>query len=174
MDDMTLIKDDISHAMGAYAREDYQESIRLFNKVLSENPEHRLSLLGRGSAYLKSDRLGEAMADFDRVIALYPDYARAYHLRGVVKATRGDNLEAIKDFDKDIELDAVYGAAYASRGTAHQRLGLEDLAAEDMAMVTNLTQVNLASYNDENNVWQTQHMLVKDAIETELNRETVP
>jgi tetratricopeptide (TPR) repeat protein len=170
MDDMTLIKDDISQALGAFAREDYQESIRLFNRVLSENPDHRLSLLGRGSAYLKSGRLGAATADFDRVIVLYPDCVRAYHLRGVVKAARGDDLAAIKDFDKAIELDAVYGAAYASRSTVHQRLGHADLAAEDMAMVTNLTQVNMERYNVENNVWQTQHMRVEDAMETELNR----
>jgi tetratricopeptide (TPR) repeat protein len=170
MEDMTIIKDDISRALGAFAREDYQESIRLFNIVLSEKPDHRLSLLGRGSAYLKSDRLGEAVADFDRMIALYPDYVRAYHLRGVAEATRGDNLKAIKDFDKAIELDAAYGAAYASRGSVHQRLGHAEQAAEDMAMVTHLTQVNLESYNVENNVWQTQHMRVEDAMETELNR----
>jgi tetratricopeptide (TPR) repeat protein len=122
------------------------------------------------SAFLKSNRLDEAIADFDRVIALYPEYARAYHLRGVARATRGDDLEAFKDFDKAIELDAAYGAAYASRGSVHQRLGHAEQAAEDMAMVTHLTHLNLESANLENNVWQTQHMRVEEYLETELNR----
>jgi hypothetical protein len=39
-----------------------------------------------------------------------------------------------------------------------------------MAMVNHLTHVNLETYNVENNVWQTQHMRVEDAMETELNR----
>jgi tetratricopeptide (TPR) repeat protein len=170
MDDKSKINDDVSQALSAFAREDYDESIRFFNEVLSQNPDHRLSILSRGSAFLRLNRLAEAMADFDRVIALYPDYVRGYHLRGVAKATRGDGLEALKDFDKAIEMDAAYGAAYASRASVHQRLGHDDLAAEDMAMVSNLTQVNLETYNLENNVWQTQHMRVEDAMETELNR----
>ena len=170
MNEDTTINDNVSRALNAYAREHYQESIRLFDSVLSVNQDHRLSLLSRGSAYLKSNRLDKALMDFDRVVTLYPAYARAYHLRGVVKATRGDDLEALKDFDKAIELDAAYGAAYASRGAVHQRLGHRELAAEDMTMVTNLTQVNLEAYNIENNVWQTQHMRVEDYLETELNR----
>ena len=170
MNDNTTINDNALQGLTAFAQGDYEYSIRFFNEALSENPDHRLSLLSRGSAFLKSNRLDEAVTDFDRVIALYPEDVRAYHLRGVVKATRGDDLEALRDFDKAIELDAAYGAAYASRGTVHQRLGNQELAAEDMTMVTHLTQVNLEAFNVENNVWQTQHMRIEDAMETELNR----
>lgn len=170
MNDNKAINDNISQALSAYAREDYEQSIQLFNKVLDENPNHRMSLLSRGSAFLRSNRLNEAMADFDRVLALHPEYARAYHLRGLVKASQGNDLEALKDFDKAIDIDAGYGAAYASRASVHQRLGHAEQAAEDMAMTSNLTQVNLESYAVENNIWQTQHMRVEDAMETELNR----
>jgi tetratricopeptide (TPR) repeat protein len=170
MNDNTTINDNVSQGLNAFVQGDYEQSIRFFNEALSENPDHRMSLLIRGSAYLKSNRLTEAVTDFDRVIALFPDDVRAYHLLGVAKATRGDDPEALRDFDKAIELDAAYGAAYASRSTVHQRLGNEELAAEDMAMVTHLTQVNLETFNVENNVWQTRHMRVEDAMETELNR----
>jgi tetratricopeptide (TPR) repeat protein len=170
MNDNTTINDNVSQALNAFARKDYEKSIRLFDKVLAASPDHRLSLLTRGSAFLRSNRLDEAIADFDRVITLYPEYVRAYHLRGLVKANQGNNLEAVQDFDKAIEIDAGYGAAYASRATVHQRLGHEDLAAEDMAMMSNLTQVNLETHAVENNILQTQHMRVEDAMETELNR----
>ena len=170
MNDNNTINDNVSQGLNAFAQGAYEQSIRHFSAALSENPDHRLSLLSRGSAFLKSNRLDEAVTDFDRVIASHPDDVRAYHLRGVVKATRGDELAALRDFDKAIELDAAYGAAYASRGTVHHRLGHEKLAAEDMAMVTHLTQVNLEAFNVENNVWQTHHMRVEDAMETELNR----
>jgi len=107
----TTLNDNVSLALNAFARAEYSTSIRLFNQVLAEDPDHRLSLLSRGSAFLRSNRLDEAVADFDRVISLYPENARAYHLRGLAKASRSDDLEALQDFDKAIELDAVYGAA---------------------------------------------------------------
>lgn len=170
MNDNTAKNDNLSQALNAFARGDYEQSIRILDKALADNPDHRLSLLCRGSALLKSRRLDEALDDFDRVIALYPDYARAYHLRGVVKANRGDDLAALADFDEAIKIDAAYGAAYASRATVHQRLGHDDPATEDLAMVANLTRVNLENYAVDNNVWQTDHMRVEDAMETELNR----
>lgn len=166
----TTLNDNVSQALNAFARAEYPTSIRLFNQVLAEDPDHRLSLLSRGSAFLRSNRLDEAVADFDRVISLYPENARAYHLRGLAKASRGDDLEALQDFDKAIEMDAVYGAAYASRAAVHQRLGHDDLASEDMAMMANLARANLETYAVENNVWQSEHLRVEDAMETELNR----
>lgn len=170
MNENIITNDTVSQALNAFARKDYEQSIRLLNKMLAKNPDHRLSLLSRGSAFLRSNRPVEAMSDFDRVIALYPEYVRAYHLRGLAKASLGDDLEALKDFDKAIEIDAEYGAAYASRAAVHQRLGHDDLASEDMIMVTHLTRVNLETYAVHNNVWQTHHMRVEDAMETELNR----
>jgi tetratricopeptide (TPR) repeat protein len=170
MNAKTTINDNVSQALHAFARADYPTSISLFNQVLAEDPDHRLSLLSRGSAFIRSNRLDEAMADFDRVIALYPENVQAYHLRGLAKASRGDDLEALKDFDKAIEMDAAYGAAHASRAAVHQRLGHDDLASEDMAMMANLTRVNLETYAVENNVLQSEHLRVEDAMETELNR----
>jgi tetratricopeptide (TPR) repeat protein len=166
----TTINDNVFQALNAFSRAEYQTSIRLFNQVLAEDPDHRLSLLSRGSAFLRSNRLDEAVADFDRVISLYPENARAYHLRGLAKASRGDELEALQDFDKAIEIDAVYGAAYASRAAVHERLGHDDLASEDVAMMASLARVNLETYAVENNVWQSEHLRVEDAMETELNR----
>lgn len=127
-------------------------------------------MVSRGAAYLKQDKLDQAWTDFDRAVKIDSGYARAYHMRGLVSEQRGDNSAALADFDRAVELDAKYGAAYYSRATLHAKLADADSAQEDIKMVTHLGNRNMASYMNENNVWQTQHMRVEDAISTELQR----
>jgi tetratricopeptide (TPR) repeat protein len=170
MENTNTIKELISQAMGAYKQENFKKSIAIFSELLTVEPAHKLSLVGRGSAFLRLNGLDNALADFDRAVGLYPDYARAYHLRGLVKAQQGHDLAALEDFDKAIELDTDYGAAYASRAATRLKLGQEDLAAEDMATVITSTQVNLETYANENNIWHTHHMREEAAEETELKR----
>jgi tetratricopeptide (TPR) repeat protein len=160
----------ISHAIAAYMKEDFQHSIDLFSEVLAAVTDDKLALVSRGSAHLRVNELESARADFDRVIALNPDYARAYHLRGLVKARQGDDPGAIEDFGRALALDANYAAAYASRASIYQNLGQDALAAEDLQAVINLMRVSLETAANEGTIWQTHHMRVEDAMETELNR----
>jgi hypothetical protein len=37
-------------------------------------------------------------------------------------------------------------------------------------MIQHLTSKNLAAYAHDNNVWQSHHLAVEDALETELSR----
>ncbi|NNG01730.1 MAG: tetratricopeptide repeat protein [Desulfobacteraceae bacterium] len=170
MDNHMNIEPIFTKAISRYTEGNYEESVRLFSDVLSGDPAHKLSLISRGSAHLKLGETDSAMTDFDTLIDLHPDYARAYHLRGLPHEQRGEDKTAVADFDRAIELDPGYGAAYASRAVVHQKLGNDALATEDMSMLTSLTQVNMETFANENNIWQTHHMRVEDAMETELNR----
>jgi len=82
----------------------------------------------------------------------------------------GDDAAALKDFGKAIEIDSEYGAAYFSRATLLTKMGQEDSATEDMKMVAHLTNVNLESFANENNVWRSRHMQMETMLETDLNR----
>jgi tetratricopeptide (TPR) repeat protein len=46
----------------------------------------------------------DALADYDRAIALKPDYASSYYNRGIAKSNLGDRKNAIDDFNKAAEL----------------------------------------------------------------------
>jgi Tfp pilus assembly protein PilF len=111
-----------------------------------------------------------AIVDFDRVIAIDPDYARAYHLRGLAREIEGDDKGALDDFNRAIALKPDYGAAYHSRATLHTKMGQMDDAAEDIRMVTHLTQQNIETFANENNVWRSNHMHLESILETEMNR----
>lgn len=77
-------------------------------------PENKIARLSRASAYMKLDRLEEAQADFDRVIKSHPEYAKAYHLRGLAHEKSGDNQAALKDFDRAIDFDPEFRSTVPS------------------------------------------------------------
>ena len=163
-------KDLFDEGMSAFVGTEFDKSIALLTEALEHEPEFKLALIGRGSAYLKLNRLDEALADFDRVVTIDGSYARAFHLRGLVREKLGDDAAAVKDFNRAVALDPEYGAAYYSRGAVHAKMSNDDQALKDMQTAAQLGSVNLEKYMDTANVWHTQHMRVEDAIETELER----
>ena len=116
------------------------------------------------------NRLEEALDDFNRAIGIDPDYARAFHLRGLVAEKQGADARALEDFSRAIDIDPEYGAAYHSRATLHTKMGHEDLAVEDIAMVQHLTNKNIETVANENNIWRSQHLRLESMMESELGR----
>ncbi|PSB40163.1 serine protease, partial [Chamaesiphon polymorphus CCALA 037] len=58
-----------------------------------------------------------ALADYDRAIALKPDYAKAYRARSTVKSSKlNDSRGALADLDRAIQLAPTDGIAYSQRG----------------------------------------------------------
>jgi Tfp pilus assembly protein PilF len=150
------------NAMAEFVGQNYGNSIDELNRAIALDPDYKLAYLSRGSAFLKLNRLEEARHDFDRLLKIDPKHARAYHLRGLVNEKVGDNESALGDFNAAIEVDPEYGAAYYSRATLHSKLGNTDLATEDIEMVTQLTNVNLETYANENNVWRSNQMRLEE------------
>jgi tetratricopeptide (TPR) repeat protein len=150
------------NAMAEFVGQNYENSIEELTRAIELAPDYKLAYLSRGSAFLKLNRLDEARKDFDRLLELDSKHARAYHLRGLVHEKVGDNEAALKDFNTAVELDPEYGAAYYSRATLHSKMGNADLATEDIEMVTHLTNVNLESFANENNIWRSNQMRLEE------------
>lgn len=58
----------------------------------------------RGSAELEGGMIDQALIDFDRVVKIQPDFAHAYHQRGVVYFKQKEWLKAQDQFEKAISL----------------------------------------------------------------------
>ena len=144
--------------MADFLANNYGKSIYALSRAIQIDPNSRISYMSRGSAYLKLDKIGDAIADFNKAIEINIEYARAYHLRGLAHEKTGDNQNALEDFDKAIELNPDYGAAYHSRATLYSKIGKEDLAAKDIEMLTRLTEVNIETFANENNVWRSRQL----------------
>lgn len=163
-------KELFAHAMSSLMNNNIGTSTELLDKILDSDPTDKLVLLARGSAHLKSGKVENAIGDFSRAIEVDSDYAKAFHLRGLAREAAGEDDDALKDLNKAIDIDPEYGAAYFSRATLLTKMGQEDSATEDMKMVAHLTNVNLESFANENNVWRSRHMQVETMLETDLNR----
>ncbi len=48
---------------------------------------------------------------------------------------------------------------------------LSDLASEDIQMVTRLSEVNIESFANENNVWRSQHLRLESMYDDDLTME---
>ena len=90
----------------------------------------------------------EAIANFDRAIALAPDNADAYHNRGIAKDGQGDYAGAIADFDHAIALAPDNGDIYHNRGVAKAEQGDYAGAIADYDRVIALDPDNMAVYDD--------------------------
>ncbi len=145
-------------------------SIASLSSAIKLDPDNKLALVTRGSAFLKLNNFDMAVKDFDRVIELDPNYARAYHLRGIARESTEDYENALADISKAIDIDPEYGAAFYSRATLLTKLKREDEAVEDIQMVQFLTNKNIETFANENNVWRSQQMKLESAMETELDR----
>jgi len=149
---------------------DFEKSIESLSEALKLDPNHKLALVSRGSAYLKLDDTDKAVSDFDRVIEIDPNYARAYHLRGIAREQNEEYEGALDDISKAIDIDPEYGAAFYSRATLLTKLKREDEAVEDIQMVQFLTSKNIETFANENNIWRSQQLKLESALETELDR----
>ena len=87
--------------------------------------------LRRGDACYDLGLYNRAIANYDKVIQLEPDYARAYYNRGLAKGQLGQYFAAISDFDKAIQLKPDNANAYYNRGLAKGQLGQYFAAISD-------------------------------------------
>ena len=163
-------KDLFASAMSNFMGDKLGISIDLLNEIIDTDPDDRLALLARGSVYLKMGNTENAIGDFSQTLQIDSSHPKAYHLRGLAREMAGDDDEALKDFSKAIKIDSEYGAAYYSRATLLTKMGREDSALEDMKMVSQLSNHNIESFANENNIWRSRQLQVEDALESEMHR----
>jgi tetratricopeptide (TPR) repeat protein len=171
MSDNDIAKEKFEEGMADFVSSHYGRSIDLLSQAIELDPQFTLALKSRGAAYLKLDKVQEAIADINAVIKIAPDNARAFHMRGLAYAKAGNYDKALGDFNQALELNPDYGTAYYSRANLHHKMGHPDLATEDIRMVTQLSEVNIESVANENNVWRSQHLRLESMYNDDLTME---
>jgi tetratricopeptide (TPR) repeat protein len=171
MSDNDIAKEKFEEGMADFVSNRYGRSIDLLSQAIELDPQFTLALKGRGAAYLKLDKVQEAIADINAVIKIAPENARAFHMRGLAYAKAGNYDKALGDFNQALELNPDYGTAYYSRANLHHKMGHPDLATEDTRMVTQLSEVNIESVANENNVWRSQHLRLESMYNDDLTME---
>ena len=73
------------------------------------------------------------MRDYDRVIALLPDFAYAWYNRANMLCVQKDYQSAIGNYSRAIELNPELGEAYFNRGLTYIYLGNEERGVADLS-----------------------------------------
>lgn len=87
--------------------------------------------LKRGVEYSREGRDDEAIAEFNKVIALSPSLVDAYYNRALVYYKKGMLDASIADWSRSIEIDPASADAYYNRGLAYYKKGSFDKAISD-------------------------------------------
>ena len=79
----------------------------------------------RGNIWFDQQNYTEAIADYDRALALDPSLSRAFHNRGLAYALLKEYDTALRDYALAIHLDPAYRRAYENRVRLLEQLVVE-------------------------------------------------
>ena len=110
-------QEQIPHRPPSYAAKD--------DKKLSDREEqdHRERLLVNGLRHYKSQRFQEAIDEFNKAIALYPDFKEAYSILGNAYFRNHMYAEAAQCYDRVKQMDARDTTAYENMGVIYANRG---------------------------------------------------
>ncbi len=95
-------------------------------------------LNSRGLRHEMSGRFQDARADYERAIAVNPDYANAYNNRGNMRFRDADLQGAVADYTDALRLDPTFAEAHCNRGMAWQKLERYKEARDDYTRALSL------------------------------------
>ncbi len=115
---------------------DHDRRIRACTQLIEQpgasNVRLTVAYYNRGRSYRQLGEYDNAIADFDKAIELYPEYARAYNNRGIAYASKGRYTRSIVNFDKAIELKPKRADYYFNRALTYNFLGDKKQAKVDI------------------------------------------
>ena len=114
----------------------------------------------RGGAYYKQDKYDLAMADYNKSLAIDPNYALAYNARGSIYYKRGKYDLAMADYNKALEIHPRQyideADIYRNRGLIYLDQGRYDLALSDYNRALFINPNFAKGYNDRSMIYKRQ------------------
>src|SRR5271165_3948742 len=95
----------------------------LWSDTLAKNPDCWLGYNNLGNALLQKGQLGEAIAQLQRALQIYPDYADGHYNLGVAFVREGKLDDAIAQYQKALEINPNYAEAHNNLGNTLFRKG---------------------------------------------------
>lgn len=127
----------------------YFEEIKVFptsSHVVAQKQISDKDYFQKGSLSFQQSNFTDAIVQFDKAIALNPNYTEAYFDRGVSKANLGQNEAAILDYQKSEELGLRTSILYSNYGIAYYQLKQFDKALAYLEKAVEIDANNSYAY----------------------------
>lgn len=109
----------------------WKGSMTLWNDVVNKYPLEHLSYYERGNTYAAAGEYGRALADYDRSLALFPGFWKAWNHRGAVFARMKEFDKAIAAYTMGLRLNPASAELLLNRSRVFILKGDYALAADD-------------------------------------------
>lgn len=131
--EMETLKQRFANASTESERQEIRQEVRRNDEgfVAAGLNEQGARLLGEG-------QFAEAAGLFSEALAKNPDFAYAYHNRGIAYGKMKDYGRAVADFSRAIALDGSYATAYGGRGFVLYSMGNYEQAVADLSRAITL------------------------------------
>jgi tetratricopeptide (TPR) repeat protein len=133
---------------------DWRSNLILFTATARESPGSAKAHHNAAVAFERAGRLDEAMAEFRRSLAIYPQYASAAFGIGHVFSLKGLDAPALHWYEEAVRLDWTFAKAHLQIGLLRERLHEYDAAEaafraglagdpDDALLLVNLSAIRL-------------------------------
>jgi tetratricopeptide (TPR) repeat protein len=132
--------------------------------ILTREPSTADDFYQRAREWFRNEEYDLALNNYGEAIRLKPDFAEAYHGRGVVFIWgEYDYRRAIEDFNKALEINPEFAEAYRDRGLAYMYDGRYDRAREDLDRAIKLVPTDSLAYVHRGSTYLFKGKDVRDA-----------
>jgi tetratricopeptide (TPR) repeat protein len=112
-------------------RQAYAAALNDYSAGLELEPANPLLLVNRAAAYMEMPNLPAAMADYEKLTQMHPDFAFGHLVRGQALIVQKQFDQAIAAIETAIRLDPELPQSYVERGRAYFGKKSHDLALAD-------------------------------------------
>ncbi len=114
----------------SYALIDSLLDVETYSRILNVQPQYAADIYcGRGISLASKGKLEEALRDYNKALALMPNYYKAYINRAIVFTHKNQYEAAISDFEKAVAIDPTSDEIYFSMARIYEMMGKNNEAA---------------------------------------------
>ncbi len=121
-----------------FKKDQFQNAIDTFSKLIEIAPDHADAYKNRGVAYMKLQKFDLAINDFKIAKELFPELKGLYSNLGVAWYYKKEYTKAIKSYDIELEMAPENYVAYFNRALCLAELDKNDEALEDIEKTLNI------------------------------------